>query len=94
MSKQHITFSWVGDLDDDCSITIGHYLAHCECLGSFTCRYSDGDETNECWFVGVYHKLDVLFHSGEPGGMIVNGSMARAIAEAILTGHLCHSKTY
>lgn len=93
------TFQWTGDLGDDCFCEIGDFTAHCECLCD-TLEVTDLEEENEkpfkieIWFVGVYRKYippakdsDILFHSGEHGGMITSGALARAIAEAILTGY-------
>lgn len=85
---------WHGDLTDDCWAKVGNLLAHCECLGEI--RWCDEDENrtkhkSEYWHVSVgpvnrkhFSTGDDIFHSGEPGGLILGGTMARAIAEAIL----------
>lgn len=82
---------WNGDLNDDCTAKLGNLMAHCECLGDIICvDNSDGSELDawraESWFVGVMNKKtkQYLFHSGEHGGMITGGEVARAIAEAIM----------
>jgi hypothetical protein len=78
--------NWEGDLDDDCSLSVGELFAHCECLADDIKCSSEGEEwTIQSWFVGVYRRDgQPLFHSGEVGGMITSGEMARAIAEAII----------
>lgn len=85
---------WHGDLEDDCWAKVGNLLAHCECLG--TIRWCDEDDNrtkhkSEYWHCSVspvdgknFAVGDDIFHSGEPGGLILGGAMARAIAEAIL----------
>ena len=85
---------WHGDLTDDCWAKAGNLLAHCERLG--TIRWCDEDEKrtkhkSEYWHVSVglvngenFSVGDDIFNSGEPGGLILGGTMARAIAEAIL----------
>lgn len=85
---------WNGDLTDDCWAKVGNLLAHCECMGEIIVHNpeeSPTKEKSEIWFVSVgpvnrkhFSTGDDIFHSGEPGGMIIGGTMARAIAEAIL----------
>lgn len=88
-------FVWRGDLEDDCSLRVGRLFAHAELMcDDIKCRDGFGEKWNEeRWFLGVYvgdpdaetGKDDVvLFHSGEHGGAITSGEMARAIAEAII----------
>jgi hypothetical protein len=86
---------WQGDLEDDCWAKVGNLLVDCECLGCI--EWNDDDEEqqekhkSEYWHcsVGPVNEKHMstgpdIFHSGEPGGLILGGSMARAIAEAIL----------
>lgn len=75
---------WTGDLEDDCVLRHGDYLAHAECLGEFTAMFSDGPTQLEYWFCAVYRGPDVLYHSSEAGGMICGGEQCRAICEAII----------
>ena len=83
---------WHGDLTDDCWAKVGNLLAHCECLGEIQTRHLDFPKKKlEYWHCSVgpvnrknFSTGDYIFHSGEPGGMIIGGTMARAIAEAIL----------
>ena len=88
---------WRGDLEDDCSAKVGNLLAHCERLAD--CFIADADEPRKrspvsVWYVSVCPvdennrpTGDDLFHSGEPGGLIIGGTMARAIAEAIIRAY-------
>jgi hypothetical protein len=86
---------WRGDLSDDCHAKLGDLGAHCECMGGIDWRESEQKrgrhERSEIWYCSVYllnrkgHALHGdLFHTGNPGGMIIGGSMARAVCEAIL----------
>lgn len=88
-------FDWQGNLADDCTCRVGNLLAHCEAMGPIKWRaVDDGRKLHDAehWFVSVgpvdargFAAGDDLFHSGEPGGLILGAEMARAIAEAILT---------
>lgn len=84
-------FEWEGDLDHDCSLRVGDLLAHCECLNDSIYCVAEDKELNfhenfdiESWSCAVYRGDEVLFHSGEYGGMITDGDMARGICEAIV----------
>ena len=83
-------FQWEGDLDDDCTLRVGDYVGRAECMGGVTVRGDDGDKPfrSEDWWCAVYRGKDQLFHSGEPGGSIHMGTMARAVCEAIIRAAL------
>jgi hypothetical protein len=83
--------TWEGDIEDDCTLKVGQYLAHCECLSvGLVVRDPETKERFkiESWFVGVYRGKETLFHSGEVGGLITSGELARGIAEAIIKAAL------
>ena len=83
---------WTGDLSDDCSASVGDITAHCESMGTVRVFGIDDDGKTDrrekfdadYWFVGVYRGEEVLYHSGEAGGMILDGDCARAIAGAVM----------
>lgn len=96
-----MNFNWTGDLRDDRTLIVNGFTAHCECLCD-SLRVHDTEEPSgaddfnvEIWFVGVYRDYtppakdeDILFHSGEYGGMVTSGEMARAIAESVINSYL------
>lgn len=89
-------FVWRGDLDDDCTCQVGDLAAHAECMDEIRWRSIDEKryETAKVWYCSVgrvdergFLVGEHLFHSGEPGGMILSGEMARAICEAIISAN-------
>jgi hypothetical protein len=85
---------WHGDLKDDCWAKVGNVMAHCECMGLVEIRDHGIKRRSEYWYcsVGTVNKHgflvgDYIFHSSEPGGSIMGGTMARAICEAILSAY-------
>lgn len=84
--------NWEGDLEDDCTLRIGEFMGRAECMGECIVRETNEKRghTEEYWWCAVYRDKDgtpcgdQLFHSGEPGGTIHGGDMARKIVEAII----------
>lgn len=93
------SIEWRGNLDDDCTVQIGDLIGRCECLSEYRCydpEFIDEEWNGENWFCAVYQGKPpydgssgrILFHSGEHGGSIGGGEMARAICEAIMMNFL------
>jgi hypothetical protein len=89
-----MTITWEGDLTDDCTCRAGNLLAHCENMGPIKWRCVDDGRKlydAEIWFCLVarvddqgFIVGDPIFHSGDYGGLITSGELARAISETIL----------
>lgn len=77
--------TWTGDLDDDCTLYVGDYVARCEKLSSELCNLKRGSSTIlESWHVAVYRNDIEVFHDDNHDGLITGGPIARAICEAII----------
>ncbi len=94
MSKKR-KFEWTGDLDYDCTLIVGDLMGRAECLGTLKVKGEAGMPEIDYWYCAVYSGIDedgkggdVLFHNGEPGGLVIEGGMARAICEAIISARL------
>lgn len=91
-----VKIEWKGDLEDDCHARVGYLSAHCERMGDVYVVNSRNGKNMRCemWFCSVdpvdkkgWVTGDSIFHSGEPGGLILSGTMARAICESIIRAH-------
>lgn len=82
-------FVWSGDLDDDCSLRVGDWMAHVEMMGDFSAKLNGKkhrSERVEYWYCAVYWRDEQFYNSGDAGGFICSGDQCRAICEAIIRG--------
>ena len=84
-------FVWEGDLEDNCKCVHGDLIAVAEAMGPIRCK--DPEERRyweaQSWWCAVYRKDGGpdLFNQGDVGGMILNGHLARAICEAVMSAN-------
>ncbi|MBD3674693.1 MAG: hypothetical protein HUJ26_14310 [Planctomycetaceae bacterium] len=75
---------WTGDLNDDCILRVGDWIAHVECLGEFDAILDGQMETLSYWYFSVYRGSEQIYHSGDAGGFITSPDQCREICETII----------
>lgn len=83
--------AWTGDMEEDCTLTVGNLMGRAECLEPVTVQKGDGERWHvDYWYCAVCRidgsgkVVSEVYQSAAAEGAIIRGDMARAICERII----------